>query len=111
MATSAIIKVATDADRTPLLHIALYKHWDGAPHSTLPWLEKFNGEFTKKRGINPGYKFAQLIRSSVADAEEFNLDDSKITGWGVVSSSTLAEYVYTLESDGTVSVVNGKICI
>jgi hypothetical protein len=87
------------------LPIQLYKHWDGSPQSTLPWLEKFNREFTQSRGEDPEYKFAQLIRSSVTMSEEFGLDTSTHTGWGVVSKgeSWGANFHYTLHIDGTVA--------
>lgn len=83
----------------------LYKHWDGYPSATLPWLTKFNKEFTEKRGDDPSYKFAQLIRSSVTMSEEFELDKSTETGWGVVkiSEEMGQEYEYTLKTDGTVT--------
>ncbi len=76
MSTNAIIKVEG------LPNVALYKHWDGNPEATLPWLQKFNKEFTEKRAFDPNYKFAQLIRSSAFDQKEFRLDGSKETGWG-----------------------------
>ena len=84
----------------------VYKHWDGYPEATLPWLTKFNKEFTENRGDDPAYKFAQLLRSSVFDCEEFDLDDSKETGWGVVSPTTDCDvsYTYILEKDGTVTI-------
>lgn len=76
MGTRTIIKVEN-------FNVAcLYKHWDGDPESTLPWLEAFNQRFTEKRGADNTYKFAQLIRSSSRDAKEFSLDDSTETGWG-----------------------------
>lgn len=98
MATRAVIIV-------PGIPVKLYKHWDGYPSGTLPWLEKFNKKFTQERGIDPNYKFAQLIRSSVRMAEEFNLDLSHHTGWGVMKINVRCgeEYTYTLQDDGTVT--------
>lgn len=98
MSTNAVIVVEG-------LDVALYKHWDGDPDSTLPWLEKFNKEFTEKRGIDAEYKFAQLIRSSILMQEEFNLDPSTETGWGVFNNLDEIgyEYLYILMSDGTVT--------
>lgn len=81
----------------------VYKHWDGYPEGTLPWLEKFNKEFTKNRGDDPDYKFAQLLRSSIRDADKFKLDSSETTGWGVVPFNHEEEYNYVLHADGTVS--------
>lgn len=99
MATRSVIKVEgfTTAQ--------LYKHWDGYTEATLPWLEKFNQQFTEKRGDDPSYKFAQLIRSSVLMAEEFGLDESTETGWGVFeyNDDMGQEYEYTLHTDGTVT--------
>lgn len=98
MATRAVIIV-------PGMSVKLYKHWDGYPERTLPWLEKFNKEFTQARGVDPNYKFAQLIRSSVRMAEEFDLDISHHTGWGVmpINENCGEEYIYTLQDDGTVT--------
>ena len=101
MGTRALIHVQG------LPQVAVYKHWDGSPESTLPWLEKFNKEFAEKRGDDPSYKFAQLLRSSVRDAEEFRLDTSTETGWGVVANDVVdcgEEYTYTLLTDGRVIV-------
>ena len=97
MATSAIIKVEG------VTFAKVYKHWDGYPSTMLPWLETFNKEFNDARGDDPEYKFAQLLRSSTE--ERFGLDDSKCTGYGVVSyESTGGDFVYTLKRDGTVTV-------
>jgi hypothetical protein len=85
----------------------LYKHWDGYPSATLPWLEKFNAQFTDRRGDDPEYKFAQLIRSSVYMADEFGLDESTETGWGVVPIDHSESYNYVLHSDGSVTYTEG----
>lgn len=85
--------------------IALYKHWDGYPEGTLPWLESFNKRFTEERGNDLEYKMAQLIRSSAFDCEEFNLDPSRATGWGVIKPSEWdTDFEYVLLEDGTVEV-------
>ena len=98
MSTNAVIRVDG-------VGVELYKHWDGYPDSTLPWLEKFNKEFASQRGDDPPYKFAQLIRSSAFDADEFQLDQSRNTGWGVFTKgSTHYDFLYTLKADGTVEV-------
>ena len=102
MGTSAIIFV----QGVPA--VAVYKHWDGYTEATLPWLEKFNKEFTEKRANDPEYKFAQLLRSSVRDAKEFGLDESDDTGWGVVTTKNAnGDFEYHLLSDGTVTVKEG----
>lgn len=84
----------------------VYKHWDGDPESTLPWLKEFNKNFAAKRGDDSTYKLAQLLRSSAFDADKFNLDSSTVIGWGVVPyrQNWYVEYIYTLNKDGTVSV-------
>ena len=86
-------------------YVKIYKHFDGYPSATLKWLEDFNKDFTQNRGVDPEYKFAQLLRSSTRDTEKYNLDDSKYTGWGVVGyyESCGEEYEYTLHNDGAVS--------
>lgn len=84
----------------------VYKHWDGYPSATLPWLQKFNMNFAMGCGDDPAYKLAQLLRSSAFDAKEFDLDDSREAGWGVVPYRQKwdVEYIYTLNNDGSVSV-------
>lgn len=99
MSTHAVIRVQG------LSCVDAYKHFDGAPCSTLPWLEKFNEDFTKMRGDDPSYKFAQLLRSSAFDCETFGLDQSKSTGWGVFAQNTCDyDYLYILNTDGSVTV-------
>lgn len=85
--------------------VKVYKHWDGYPDATLPWLEDFNKSFTEGRGFDdPQYKFAQLLRSSIRDADKHGLDPAHLTGWGVVpiTHDCGAEHEYHLLADGTV---------
>ena len=81
----------------------VYKHYDGYPEATLPWLEKINLEFATNRGSDPEYKFAQLLRSSAWDYH----DDSRYTGWGVVDHKQEEEYNYIFHKNGTVSYKKG----
>lgn len=76
----------------------IYKHWDGCPEHMLPWLEKFAAEFVAERPSDAEYMFAQLLRSSVTMCEEFKLDKSTSTGWGIVpfGESMGAEYFYRI---------------
>ncbi len=99
MATRSTIKIEG------IKYAKVYKHYDGSPKSTLPWLIKFNKEFSENRGTDPEYKFAQLLRSSVMMSEEFKLDTSDFTGWGVVGFNAHmdAEYEYVLHVDGSVT--------
>ena len=98
MGTRALIKIEG------INYCALYKHWDGAPESTLPWLEEFNKSFKENRGSDGEYKMAQLIRSSERDGDKFQLDRNAYTGWGVVSYDfDDYAYEYTLKDDGTVT--------
>jgi hypothetical protein len=105
MATSAII-IVEGMDSA-----CVYKHWDGYPESTMPWLEKFNEAFFDERGEDPAYKFAQLLRSSIRDAAEFALSIDKFTGWGVLPlydetrNGEYSNFTYTLHADGTVTVI------
>jgi len=100
MATRALIKI----EDSELKDIAVYKHFDGYPEATLPWLEYFHKKFLDNRGWDPQYEFAQLLRSSAWDAAKFNLDNSKETGWGVVNTAVAgnlsAEYLYILKKTG-----------
>jgi hypothetical protein len=86
-------------------YAVLYKHFDGYPSKTLPWLEKFNKNFNENRGDDPQYKFAQLLRSTVRDEySEYSLDDSLYTGWGVFPPDRISgRYEYTLHKDGSVT--------
>jgi hypothetical protein len=89
MATRAVIEIDG-------MDVCLYKHWDGYPSATLPWLLNFVEKFDRD---DKEYMFAQLIRSSAFDAEEFNLDKSRTTGWGVVSrnENCCEEYRYIIK--------------
>jgi len=86
--------------------VKVYKHWDGYPEATLPWLKWFNRRFSDLRPNDYGYKFAQLLRSSIADAKAYSLDESTVTGWGVypMNEDMGTEYRYILRKDGGVSV-------
>lgn len=102
MGTRAVIRVEG------LNACELYKHWDGGPESTEPWLNAFNKEFKDARGDDATYKFAALVRSSVFRAKEFNLDDSEFTGWGVSKQGENSwNYLYVLKKDGTVTYFAG----
>lgn len=99
MSTNAVIVVEGSEE------LGVYKHWDGDPDFTLPWLEQFNHGFTQSRGNDPVYKLAQLLRSSVRDAEVFGLDQSQFTGWGMGYTKSMSyDYLYILRADGTVTV-------
>ena len=99
MATRCTIKIEG------INYAKVYKHWDGYPDATLGWLRVFNHEFTKERGDDAEYKFAQLLRSSARDAEKYNLDASLHTGWGVIpfEDNWSEEFEYTLHKDGSVT--------
>ena len=105
MGTRAIIKIEN-------IDVALYKHCDGAPDSTLPWLVEFHSDFLKNRGEDPCYEFAQLIRSSsnLKNVEKYRLGNSPYIGWGVITFNKLdpdymgAQYVYTLKLNGEIEV-------
>ena len=91
--------------------VMVYKHWDGYPEAMTAWLMDFNQRFKEARGTQPNvghYKFAQLLRSSVIDAEKFDLYIDKYTGWGVypINTAMNQEYEYTLHLDGDVSYID-----
>lgn len=102
MGTRCLIKVEG------MKGVAVYKHWDGYPSGTFPWLKKFNKTFTKERGDDSEYKFAQLLRSSAFDCEEFGLGKDRATGWGVIPHKSNEDtafdiaYIYILKKDGKV---------
>ena len=98
MSTNAVIRIQG------VRYCEVYKHWDGYPENTLPWLEKFNKYFAENRGDDPSYKIAQLLRSSVRMQDEFHLDPNTLTGWGITTfNETSYEYLYTLHTDGRVT--------
>jgi hypothetical protein len=95
MATRCTIKIEG------VKYAKIYKHWDGYPKGMLPWLNKFNDNFNKKRGNDPEYKFAQCLRFAERQGNRFNLDMSEYTGWGVIpyDADYFADYEYTLTKD------------
>ena len=104
MSTSAFITVEGST-------IALYKHWDGDPESTLAWLEHFHTAFLSERGKARPYEMAQLVRSSASLAEEFSLDPNTATGWGLYSMvggkvPYTVDFTYILKTDGSVQVID-----
>ena len=92
MATRSTIKVEG------VNYAKIYKHYDSYPSEMMPWLEEFNKNFVKKRGIDSEYKFAQVLRDSI------KIDNSEYTGWGVIpfNSNAGEDYEYILKNDGTV---------
>ena len=84
---------------------SIYKHWDGYPEGMMDWLEDFNSKFSKNRGDDPEYKFAQLIRYTGKYDKDWGIDDSETTGYGVVphNAEVWQDYTYTLHADGTVT--------
>ena len=98
MGTAAVIRVEGS-------ELEVYKHFDGYPEGTLPWLKSFNEDFSENRKNDPDYKMAQLLRDSVRSGDTFNLDGSHYTGWGVSTKGTNGYcYLYTLKEDGTVEI-------
>jgi hypothetical protein len=93
MATRCTIKIEG------IDYAKVYKHWDGYPDATLKWLQDFNKDFSKNRGDDPTYKFAQLLRNSIRHCS------SQYTGWGVVAfdDNWSEEFEYTLHTDGEVT--------
>jgi hypothetical protein len=89
----------------------VYKHWDGYPEGMIPWLLKFNSQFSVKRGDDPSYKLAQLLRSSVTMGKEFQLDESEFTGYGVFEKfdDCGQEFSYILFKDGSVGYIAAPI--
>jgi hypothetical protein len=88
----------------------LYTVWVGAmevndEYQTLENAEKLASQFTERGGDDAEYKIAQLLRSSVRDAEKYGLDDSKHTGWGILPMDNDAgeAFEYVLHKDGNVS--------
>lgn len=70
------------------------------------WLREFNEAFCNERGFDPQYKFAQLLRSSVFDADKFAIDTNCIYGWEVLPQCNIEDsshdYLYILNNDGTI---------
>jgi hypothetical protein len=89
--------------------VKVYKHFDGDPDSTLPWLQDFNNKFNNERGEDPHYKFAQLLRSSIRDFNQYDLDAGEFTGWGVMPNNhdSGEDFTYFVLLDGTVRWAEG----
>lgn len=105
MSTRAVIGIEGNQ------YAMVYKHSDGYPSGTLPWLLDFNADFTKVRGDDPDYKMAQLVRSTVTMAEDYDLQNDDYLGWGIVSyenpiGDVWINYWYQLNGDGSVTVTN-----
>lgn len=104
MSTNAVIQVEGN-------DCIVYKHWDGYPSATLPFLREFHKRFLKNRGYDPTYETAQLLRATMTMGPDFELDPSEFTGWGVYAGTvedTDVPYAYVLHSDGSVSVNDHK---
>lgn len=109
MSTNAYIQVEGS-------EVAVYKHWDGGPKDTLPWLRTFHKRFLNSSNSSEpdqSYETAQLIRSSIDLQNDFNLDGSRTTGWGVEYYPNMDQeigdketFFYILYSDGSIT-VNG----
>jgi len=96
MATSAKI-IINDPN---LKNIAIYKHFDGYPSATLPWLLEFHKDYIKNKGWDPEYELAQLLRSSVRLAKKYSLDKSNYTGWGIINENDYqTNFKYILDKD------------
>ena len=97
MSTRALIRIEGN-------DVALYKHQDGYPDGTLEWLETFHKDFLAKRGVDPIYEFAQLVRSTT----RLDSNEDNYLGWGVAPYSNTnpdnmgAVYLYTLKENGEV---------
>lgn len=85
----------------------IYIHWDGYPEHKLAFLQAFNVDFWMNRGNDGSYKAAQLLRATALRQEEFGLDSSTHTGYGIVdyNSDCGEEYEYMLEVDGSVNYI------
>lgn len=83
----------------------LYIHWDGDPEAKLPFLEAFNKDFEANRPNDIEYKFAQLLRATYRLQDEYNLDSSIYTGYGIIpyGSDAGEDYEYTLHKNGSVT--------
>lgn len=98
MATSALITL----EGFP--KFSLYRHHDGYPSGTLPFLTFFNERFTKIRGNDLEYKAAQLVRATIIYGEQFHLCMDETCGWGICPDANISvDFYYTLHGDGSVT--------
>ena len=99
MATRSIIQFTNDGDT-----IAVYKHWDGYPESTVPLIQ----EFCKWNGGRNGdlsYTVANFCYWFKSNRDNPSLDgdnDNHHTGLGVLSTGDVnpnigEEFVYTVD--------------
>jgi len=100
MGTRAVINIEG------LEFASIYKHYDGYPEATLKFLMNFNRNFSDKRGSDPSYKFAQLLRETIRSGQKYELDMSEFTGWGVIEPGVDVgqEFEYDLLDNGNVEV-------
>ena len=86
----------------------LYIHRDGYPEAKLPFLKDFNKDFESNRSKDVEYKFAQLLRATHRLQDEYVLDPSPYTGYGITpyASGAGEDYEYTLHIDGSVTYVS-----
>lgn len=114
MGTRCLIRFNDSENETGTM---IYKHWDGYPSATVPWLVEKIKDFTEKRS-NSDYSYfvAYLLKSISKDSEKFGLDDSLYTGWGFFKDDGLGknnklkdkygvDYVYSIDlKDGIVKI-------
>jgi len=103
MSTHAIISIEGKT------HFYLYKHFDGYPESTLPWLKEFNKKFKQPGKIFSEFKAAQLVRSTISYCAKYILDKDDTNGWAIYTTKEcpdVAHWRYRLMNDGTVKVIN-----
>lgn len=89
------------------IDIFLYKNFNRYPEATFRWLNDFHKDFIKNRKNSPNYELAQLLRNSVINADKYDLDRSKYTGWSIFDGDENDldyTYRYILYSNGKVGV-------
>jgi len=111
MGTKALINFK-DEDSKPHA-VSIYKHWDGYPSATAPFIFHFAKEYYNNRGADVEYAVAQFLRWTITKGKEFGLDMSEFTGWGVFDKHAPKvgqEYTYTINL-GTHTVKIGRVVV
>lgn len=82
MSTRCQIAIVDSSAAGSIYAPRIYKHSDGYPSGVLPTLIPFVEQFTSRRGDDPAYLLAQIVRA-FAKAENGSEYDNGCLGWGI----------------------------
>lgn len=92
--------------------IYIYKHSDGYPEGVMPVLQGLVTRFHNKRGNDPEYLLAQIVRQfAIEDNKEgYSPAQDYFTGWGLdtIEHGDI-EYLYEVDSATGKVYINGRL--